>query len=68
MNTVLQKKLPIMITIDDLVGLDAGDKRLLGKLGLTGDKVVTRLGMADMTFRKLLKRVYRCLRQRRRRR
>jgi imidazolonepropionase-like amidohydrolase len=55
LNTVLQKKLPIMITIDDLVGLDAGDKRLLGKLGFTGDKAVTRLAMADMTFRKLLK-------------
>ena len=55
LNTVVQKKLPIMITIDDLVGLDAGDKRLLGKLGFTGDKAVTRLAMADMTFRKLLK-------------
>src|SRR6058998_1178083 len=28
-NTLVQKKLPIMITIDDLVGLDTGDKRLL---------------------------------------
>jgi imidazolonepropionase-like amidohydrolase len=54
-NTLLQKKLPIMITIDDLVGLDAGDKRLLGSLGLTGDKALTRLGMAELTFKKLLK-------------
>ncbi len=54
-NTVVQKKLPIMMTIDDLAGLDAGDKRLLAKLGLTGDKAVTRLGMAEQTFRKLLK-------------
>src|SRR5262249_49303162 len=54
-NTLVQKKLPIMITIDDLAGLDAGDKRLLAKLGLTGDKAVTRLAMAELTFRKLLK-------------
>jgi imidazolonepropionase-like amidohydrolase len=54
-NTLLQKKLPIMITIDDLVGLDTGDKRLLAKLGFTGDKAVTRLGMAELTFKKLLK-------------
>lgn len=55
LNTVVQKKLPIMMTIDDLVGLDAGDKRLLEKLGITGDKAVTRLGMAELTFKKLLK-------------
>jgi imidazolonepropionase-like amidohydrolase len=55
LNTVVQKKLPIMMTIDDLAGLDAGDKRLLAKLGFTGDKAVTRLGMAEQTFRKLLK-------------
>ena len=54
-NALVQKKLPIMITIDDLAGLDAGDKRLLAKLGLTGDKAVTRLAMAELTFRKLLK-------------
>jgi imidazolonepropionase-like amidohydrolase len=54
-NTLLQKQLPIMITIDDLVGLDTGDKRLLANLGLTGDKAITRLGMAELTFRKLLK-------------
>jgi len=55
LNTVVQKKLPIMVTIDDLVGLDAGDKRLLANLGFTGDKAVTRRGMAEQTFRKLLK-------------
>jgi imidazolonepropionase-like amidohydrolase len=51
----LQNKLPIMITIDDLVGLNAGDKRLLANLGITGDKAVTRLGMAELTFKKLMK-------------
>jgi imidazolonepropionase-like amidohydrolase len=55
LNTIVQKKLPIMITIDDLVGLNAGDRRLLNELGLTGDKVLTRLGMAEQTFRKLVK-------------
>src|SRR5436309_3133456 len=54
-TTLLQKKLPIMITIDDLVGLDTGDKRLLANLGFTGEKAVTRLGMAELTFKKLLK-------------
>lgn len=55
LNTIVQRKLPIMVTIDDLVGLDAGDKRLLAGLGLTGDKAVTRLGMAELTFKKLLR-------------
>jgi imidazolonepropionase-like amidohydrolase len=55
LNTLVQKKLPIMMTIDDLVGLHNGDKRLLEKLGITGDKAVTRLGMAELTFKKLLK-------------
>jgi imidazolonepropionase-like amidohydrolase len=54
-NTVVQKKLPIMMTIDDLAGLDTGDKRLLANLGFTGEKAVTRLAMAELTFRKLLK-------------
>ena len=54
-NTLLQNKLPIMITIDDLVGLDAGDKRLLANLGLTGNRAVTRLAMAELTFKRLLK-------------
>jgi imidazolonepropionase-like amidohydrolase len=55
LNTVVQKKLPIMITIDDLAGLNAGDRRLLTDLGLTGDRALTRLGMAELTFRKLVK-------------
>ncbi len=55
LNTVVQKKLPIMMTIDDLAGLNNGDKRLLAELGFTGDKAVTRLAMAELTFRKLLK-------------
>jgi len=54
-NTLIQKKLPIMITIDDLVGLHNGDLRLLADLGFTGDKAVTRLGMAELTFKKLMK-------------
>lgn len=55
LNTIVQKKLPIMMTIDDLKGLDTGDKRLLAELGLTGDRAVTRLGMAERTFKRLLK-------------
>ena len=55
LNTLVQKKLPIMVTIDDLVGLDPATSRLLANLGFTGDKAVTRLGMAELTFRKLLK-------------
>jgi imidazolonepropionase-like amidohydrolase len=54
LNTIVQKKLSIMITIDDLVGLNAGDRRLLTNLGLTGDTALTRLGMAERTFKKLL--------------
>ena len=44
---VVQKKLPIMMTIDDLKGLEAGDKEL------TGGKI-SRIGMGEQTFRKLL--------------
>jgi imidazolonepropionase-like amidohydrolase len=55
LNTLVQKKLPIMVTIDDLLGLDAGDKGLLAKLGFTSDKALTRFGMAELTFKKLLK-------------
>ena len=47
LKMVVQKKLPVMMTIDDLVGLEAGDKRL------SGGKI-TRLGMGEQTFRKLL--------------
>lgn len=44
---VLQKKLPIMMTIDDLLGLEASDKRL------TGGKT-SRIALGEQTFRKLL--------------
>ena len=47
LKLILQKKLPIMMTIDDLIGLEAGDKRL------TGGKT-SRIGIAELTFRKLL--------------
>jgi imidazolonepropionase-like amidohydrolase len=54
-NTLIQKKLPIMVTIDDLVGLHNGDRRILTEMGFTGDKIVTRFDMAVLTFQKLLK-------------
>jgi imidazolonepropionase-like amidohydrolase len=54
LDAIVQKRLPIMITIDDLVGLEGGDKRLLSELGLTGGRALTRLGMAELTFKKLL--------------
>jgi imidazolonepropionase-like amidohydrolase len=44
---VVQKKLPIMMTIDDLKGLEAGDKELTGG-------TISRIGMGEQTFRKLL--------------
>jgi len=44
---VLQKHLPVMMTIDDLVGLEAADKRI------TGGKT-SRIGMGEQTFKKLL--------------
>jgi imidazolonepropionase-like amidohydrolase len=44
---VLQKKLPVMMTIDDLVGLEAADRRI------TGGKT-SRIAMGEQTFRKLL--------------
>src|SRR2546429_6865225 len=46
LKTLVQKKLPAMVTIDDLAGLEAGDKKLGAR--------VTRLAMAEQTFRKLL--------------
>jgi imidazolonepropionase-like amidohydrolase len=46
-KSVLQKKMSIMMTIDDLIGLEAGDNKLSG--GKT-----TRIGMGEQTFRKLL--------------
>jgi imidazolonepropionase-like amidohydrolase len=47
LKTIQQKKLPVMMTLDDLIGLDASDRQL------TGGKI-SRLAMGEMTFRKLL--------------
>jgi imidazolonepropionase-like amidohydrolase len=47
MKQVVQKKLPVMMTIDDLMGLDASDRKL------TGGKT-SRLAMGEMAFKKLL--------------
>ena len=46
LKQVVQKKLPVMMTVDDLIGLDAGDRKITG--GGT-----SRLAMAEQTFRKL---------------
>jgi imidazolonepropionase-like amidohydrolase len=47
LKMIVQKKLPVMMTIDDLAGLEAADKKL------TGGKV-TRLALAEQTFKKVL--------------
>jgi imidazolonepropionase-like amidohydrolase len=47
LKLLLQKKLPVMMTVDDLAGLEAEDNKL------TGGKV-SRLSMGEQTFRKLL--------------
>src|SRR5580765_5838068 len=47
MKTIVQKKLPVMMTIDDLMGLDASDKKL------TGGRV-SRFSMGELSFKKLL--------------
>jgi imidazolonepropionase-like amidohydrolase len=47
MKLILQKKLPVMMTIDDLMGLEAGDRKLTG--GRT-----SRMAMAELSFKKLL--------------
>jgi imidazolonepropionase-like amidohydrolase len=47
LKMIVQKKLPVMMTIDDLIGLEAEDKKL------TGGRL-TRLGLGEQTFRKLL--------------
>ena len=47
MKMIVQKKLPVMMTIDDLMGLDASDKKL------TGGKV-SRFSMGELSFKKLL--------------
>jgi imidazolonepropionase-like amidohydrolase len=47
LKEVVRKKLPVMMTLDDLIGLDAEDRRI------TSGKT-SRLAMGEMTFRKLL--------------
>ncbi|HXD74259.1 MAG TPA: amidohydrolase family protein [Vicinamibacterales bacterium] len=47
LKEIVRKKLPVMETIDDLIGLDAEDRKI------TGGKI-SRLAMGEMTFRKLL--------------
>jgi imidazolonepropionase-like amidohydrolase len=54
LNTVVQNRLPIMTTLDDIIYQEPGDKRELAELGLTG-KALTRWGMMELTFKKLLK-------------
>jgi imidazolonepropionase-like amidohydrolase len=44
---VIEKKLPVMMTIDDLIGLKAGDEKLTN--GAT-----SRIAMGEATFKKLL--------------
>ncbi len=47
LKVIVQKKLPVMMTLDDLIGLDEPDRKL------TGGKT-SRLAMGEMTFKKLL--------------
>ena len=47
LKEIVRKKLPVMMTLDDLIGLDESDRKL------TGGKI-SRLGMGELTFRKLL--------------
>jgi hypothetical protein len=47
MKEIVQKKLPVMMTLDDLIGLDEPDRKL------TGGKT-SRLMMGELTFKKLL--------------
>ena len=47
LKEIVRKKLPVMMTLDDLIGLDESDRTL------TGGKT-SRLGMGELTFRKLL--------------
>ena len=47
LKEIVRKKLPVMMTLDDLIGLDESDRKL------TGGKT-SRLGMGELTFRKLL--------------
>jgi imidazolonepropionase-like amidohydrolase len=54
LKTIVQRKLPIMTTLDDLIYQEPGDKRDLEHLGLAR-KGLTRWGMMELTFKKLLK-------------
>jgi imidazolonepropionase-like amidohydrolase len=47
LKEVVRKKLPVMMTLDDLIGLDAEDRKI------TGGKT-SRLAMGELTFKKLL--------------
>src|SRR5215467_14396559 len=47
LKVIVQKKLPVMMTLDDLIGLDESDRKL------TGGKT-SRLAMGELTFKKLL--------------
>ena len=44
---VVEKKLPVMMTIDDLIGLQAGDEKMTSGAN-------SRLAMGEATFKKLL--------------
>jgi imidazolonepropionase-like amidohydrolase len=47
LKMIVQKKLPVMVTLDDLIVLEAEDRRLSGGR-------LTRFGMAEQTFKKVL--------------
>ncbi|HJZ73779.1 MAG TPA: amidohydrolase family protein [Vicinamibacterales bacterium] len=47
LKEIVRKKVPVMMTLDDLIGLDESDRKL------TGGKT-SRLAMGELTFRKLL--------------
>jgi len=47
LKEVVRRKLPVMMTLDDLIGLDAEDRKI------TGGKT-SRLAMGELTFKKLL--------------
>ena len=47
LKEVVRRKLPVMMTLDDLIGLDAEDRKS------TGGKT-SRLAMGELTFKKLL--------------
>jgi imidazolonepropionase-like amidohydrolase len=47
LKTIVQKKLPVMMTLDDLIGLEAEDRKIT-------DGKISRLAMGEMTFKKLI--------------